>query len=153
MSIIWKYLDKKSATVDAIKDYKSMSFIIESTDDEVKATYERMEGIRGSQFDGMPHSHNPQATEGRIISGIEEIDILRERYRQAVEYMAWFRPAWDELSEDEQYVLETFYGDDSGYGRCAAEDIAEHFQIERASAYRKKNNALSKLTTLLFGKT
>ena len=28
MSIIWKYLDKRSAAVDAIKDYGSMQFIL-----------------------------------------------------------------------------------------------------------------------------
>ena len=39
----------------------------------------------------------------RIIKGIEEIDILKERYRQAMEYMAWFLPAWEELSEDERH--------------------------------------------------
>ena len=42
MSIIWKYLDKRSATVDAIKDYGSMQFIIDHTDDEIKAE----DGIR-----------------------------------------------------------------------------------------------------------
>ena len=29
MSIIWKYLDKRSAAVDALKDYSNMKFIIE----------------------------------------------------------------------------------------------------------------------------
>ena len=37
MSIIWKYLDKRSAAVDALKDYSNMRFIIEHTDDEIKA--------------------------------------------------------------------------------------------------------------------
>ena len=113
MSIIWKYLDKRSAAVDALKDYSSMKFIIGHTDDEVKSAYEKMEGVSSPQFDGMPHSHNPQASEDRIIKGIEEIDVLKERYRQAVEYMAWFVPAWEELTEDERYVLEAFYGEDN----------------------------------------
>ena len=50
-----------------------------------------------------------------------------------------------------QYVLETFY-DENTYGSNAAWYIAEHFQIEQASAYRKKNRALDHLTVLLFGK-
>ena len=33
MSIMWKYLDKRSATIAAIKDYDAMQFIINSTDD------------------------------------------------------------------------------------------------------------------------
>ena len=117
MSIIWKYLDKRSAAVDALKDYGSMKFIIGHTDDEIKRAYEKMEGVSSPQLDGMPRSHNPQASEERIVKGIEEIDVLKERYRQAVEYMAWFVPAWEELTEDERYVLETFYGEDNQYGR------------------------------------
>ena len=52
-----------------------------------------MIGMASPKYDGMPHAHNPNAAEDRIIDGIEEIDILKERYRQAVEYMEWFKPA------------------------------------------------------------
>ena len=152
MSIIWKYLDKRSAAVDALKDYSNMKFIIEHTDDEIKAAYEKMGGVSSPQSDGMPRTHNPHAVEDRMIKGIEEIDILRERYRQAVEYMEWFLPAWEELSEDDRYVLDAFYNEDNEYGSGMADDIADYFGIERASAYRRKNRALAKLTTLLFGK-
>lgn len=151
MSIIWKYLDKRSAAVDALKDYGSMKFIIDHTDDEIKAAYEKMSGVSSPQFDGMPRSHNPQAAEDKIIKGIEEIDVLKERYRQAVEYMGWFRPAWEELTEDERYVLETFYSDVDSQTN-AVYDICDHFGIERSSAYNKKNRALGKLVTLLYGK-
>ena len=152
MSIIWKYLDKRSAAVDALKDYGSMKFIIGHTDDEIKRAYEKMEGISSPQLDGMPRSHNPQASEERIVKGIEEIDVLKERYRQAVEYMAWFVPAWEELTEDERYVLQTFYGEENQYGASAIYDICDHFGIERSSAYNRKNRALSHLAILLFGK-
>lgn len=152
MSIIWKYLDKRSAAVDALKDYKSMKFIIDHTDDEIKNAYEKMSGVSSPQFDGMPHSHNPQAAEERIIKGIEEIDVLKERYRQAMEYMAWFLPAWEELSEDERYVLATFYSDEERQ-TDSIYDICDRFQIERSSAYNRKNRALGKLVTLLYGKS
>lgn len=151
MSVIWKYLDKRSATVSALKDFRNMQFIIDHTDDEIKEAYRRMSGIGSPQFDGMPHAHNPQAGEDRIIKGIDEIDVLKERYRQAVEYMAWFKPAWEELTEEERYVLEVFYSEgESQTG--AVYDICDRFHIERSSAYNKKNRALWKLVTLLYGK-
>ena len=58
MSIIWKYLDKRSAAVNAIKDFSSMKFIIDHTDEEIKSTYEKMGGVNSPQFDGMPHRRN-----------------------------------------------------------------------------------------------
>ena len=142
MSIVWKYLDKRSAAVDALKDYGSMKFIIDHTDDEIKAAYQKMGGVSSPQYDGMPHSHNPQAGEDRIIKGIEEIDVLKERYRQAMEYMEWFVPAWNELTEDERYVLEVFYSDADSQTN-AVYDICDHFGIERSSAYNRKNRAFN----------
>ena len=152
MSIIWKYLDKRSGTVAAIKDYSSMQFIIDNTADSIKAEREKMSGLASPGWDGMPHGHNPGAGEDRILDGLEEIDLLKERYRQAAEYMEWFRPAWEQLTEDERYVLGTFYGEDNQYGSNAADEIAAYFNIEQSSAYRRKNRALDRLTVLLFGK-
>lgn len=87
-----------------------------------------------------------------VFQNGEEIDVLKERNLQAVEYMAWFVPAWEELTKDERYVLQTFYGEDNQYGTSAIYNICDHFGIERSSAYNRKNCALSHLVTLLFGK-
>ena len=151
MSIIWKYLDKRSGTVQAIKDYESMKFILSHTDQEIKEARERMESISSPAYDGVPKAKNPSANEERILKGISDIDILKERYRQAQEYMEWFEPAWEELTDDERYVIETFYSD-CGDATSAVYDICERFSIERTSAYKKKNRALQKLSVLLFGK-
>ena len=152
MSIMWRYLDKRSATIAAIKDYESMQFIINSTDDEIKRVHEKMTSVGSPKWDGMPRTHNPQAGEERILKAIDEIDILKERYRQAMEYMEWFQPAWNQLTEEERYVLETFYGDANSYGSNAVYYIASYFKIEQSSAYKRKNRALDRLTVLLFGK-
>ena len=149
MGIIWQYLDKRGATASALRDYGRMEFIISHTDDEVKAVHEKMGGVSSPRFDGMPHTHNPHAAEDRMAEGMDEISVLRERYREAVEFMAWFKPAWAELTEDERYVLECFY---MGADGPAVSAVCEHFQIERNSAYRRKNRALSKLSVMLYGK-
>ncbi|WP_373486111.1 hypothetical protein [Acetobacterium malicum] len=152
MNIIWQYLDKRSAAVNALKDYSSMEFIIKNTDIEIADVHGKMEGVPSSQIDGMPRQHNPQSGEDRILKGIEEIDVLQERYRQAMEYMEWFKPAWSELSEDERFLLETFYQGDEDNQTGAVYDICDRYKIERTSAYKKKNRALAKLAVLLFGK-
>lgn len=65
--------------------------------------------------------------------------------------MNWFLPAWKQLTDDEQYILETFYDDDTA-SSGAVYTICDHFNIERSSAYNRKNRALQHLTVLLFGK-
>ena len=151
MSIMWKYLDKRAAVVQVLEDYDNMQFIIDNTKDAVKAEQDKMVGVGSPNMDGMPHAHNPQAGEERILDGIEKIDILKERYRQAVEYMAWFQPAWDKLSDDEKYLMDIFYRQNE-YGLEAAKEAGEHFGIERNSVYKKKNRALNHLVLLLYGK-
>lgn len=152
MNVIWMYLNKKDAAVNALKDYGKMKHIIDHTDEEIRRVYSRIAGVGSPAIEKMPSANNPQAGEERMIKGIEEIDVLRERLRQAKEYMAWFQPAWDALSDDDQFVLDAFFSNGNEYGAGAADVVAEHFCIERASAYRKKNRALDNLTTLLYGR-
>lgn len=152
MSIMYKYLDKRAAAIAAIKDYDSMQFIINNTDPEITAEREKMIGVGSPGMDGMPHAHDPSAAEERIAGSIDEIDVLKERYRQAVEYMGWFGPAWERLTDEDRYVLESFYGDKGSYGSGTAEYIAGYLGVEQATAYRRRNRALDRLTVLLFGK-
>ena len=152
MNIIWQYLDKRAAAIKAIKDYSSMQYILDHTEEEIAGAKEKQVGLSASQLDGMPKSHNPSAAENRMVSAIEEINVLKERYRQAVEYMAWFQPAWEELSDGERFVLEACYQNDGGSQESAVYAICEYFSIERSSAYNRKNRALEHLTILLYGK-
>ncbi len=151
MNIAWEYLDKRKGAADAVRDYGKMQFIIESTDDKIKAEYAKMEGVGTPNMDGMPHAHDPKQGEARLVSGIDEVDVLKLRYERAAAFMGWFSPAWEKLSEDDQYVLKTFYNEKERKN-LTVNDIAAHFCIARDSAYRRKNRALDRLTVLLYGK-
>ena len=80
--ICWIFLDKRKATIEVMESYDTMSFIIDHTDEEIQKAEAKMCGLGGSGMDGLPHGHDVNAGENRIINGIEEIDILKERYRQ-----------------------------------------------------------------------
>ena len=149
MHISWNFLDKRKATIDAIESYDDMAFIIDHTDEDIEEARQKMLGVGSSGSDGLPHAHDPKAGEERLVDALDEIDLMKERYRQAVEYMAWFKPAWGKLTEEERFCLEAFY---MGDGEATADEVAEYFKIDRSSAYRKKNRAVERLTALLYGK-
>jgi len=152
VKIAWVYLDKRSATVNALKDYIIMDFIIQNHTDDVMESHARMTAIHSATFTEVPHHPDPLASDMYLASAIDEIDVLQERYRSALEYMEWFRPAWEALTDDERFVLGEFYrGTDDGQVD-AIENIRNRFHIERSSAYRKKERALTRLATLLYGK-
>lgn len=149
MNIIWQYLNKREAAINALKDYKSMAYIIDHTAEEIANIHDDMTSIGSPAFLDTPSNiSNPQSSEIRLTAAIDEIDVLRERYRQAKEYMEWFQPAWNALSEDERYVLEQFY-----WHETDVYEICDYFGIERSSAYNKKNRAVQHLTLLLYGKS
>ena len=153
MNIAWLYLDKRNAAINALKDYEGMNYIIQTAPSEIAATQECMTGIGGLALSDMPKGpHNPHAAEDRIVKAMDSISLLNERYRRAEEYMAWFLPAWQMLSEQEQFVLSRFYMDDESKQVDSVGEICERFHIERTSAYKKKDRALSRLTLLLYGK-
>lgn len=152
MNIVWHYLDKRAATVNVLKDYNSMKYIVDNTDEDIAILHDGMTSPSTPVNDGMPSVHNPQANENRLAYSIDKIDVLKERLRQALEYMDWFQPAWDELTEDEQFVLFEFYMVEDQRQTDAVHTICDYFKIERSSAYNKKNRALDRLTLLLYGK-
>jgi hypothetical protein len=151
MNVLVKYFNKRNGTIEAMNDYGSMKTILQNTDRLIREAYENMESVGSPKVTGLPGAHDPKAGEARLVSGLDDISILRDRYAQAKAYMEWFQPAWDALDEYEQYVLRTFYLD--SVSRCdAIEAICDHFHVERSTAYNKKNKALSRLSVLLFGK-
>ena len=153
MNIAWLYLDKRNAAINALKDYEGMNYIIQTAPSEIAATQECMTGIGGLALSDMPKGpHNPHAAENRIVKAMDSISLLNERYRRAEEYVAWFLPAWQMLSEQERFVLSRFYMDDESKQVDSVGEICERFHIERTSAYKKKDRALSRLTLLLYGK-
>lgn len=152
MMIAWVYLDKKAAAVDALKDYGSMEYIIQNHRCALTELEERMVSLPSAFPTGTPRVRNPHAGEERLAASLDEIDVLKERYRRALEYMEWFQPAWDALTEEEQFVLREFYNNEDNKQIDAVGNICERFHIERSSAYKKKNRSLARLATLLYGK-
>jgi len=152
MTIAWTYLDKRGAAVDALKDFASMEYIIANHADNEETLREDMTAAGTSNLGSVPGSNNPHAGEARLNAKLDEIDVLKERYRQALEYMDWFRPAWEELSADEQFILTEFFLRQDITKTEAILNIGERLHVERAQAYRYKDKALNRLALLLYGK-
>jgi hypothetical protein len=80
MLIAWQYLDKKAAAVEALKDYNSMQYIIEHSDEDIYEVETRMTSPHSAKITGVPGKHNPKSGEERLAACLDEIDVLKERY-------------------------------------------------------------------------
>ncbi len=148
--IAMTYINKKSATIEAMKDYENMKHIIATTPQEIKDEYETIINVSSPQLTGMPKTHNPKAGENKVVHGLDKINVMHERYRQAVEYMAWFQPAWEMLDEEERFILEEFYMQGSQRSGATAR-IQTKLCYSQAHVERLRSKTLKRLTKLLYG--
>lgn len=148
--IALKYINKNAATIAAIRDYNNMRFIINNTPEEIKDVYEKMSAPRTPKLSGIPSARNPQAGADKLVAQIDKLDILRERYSQAIEYMKWFEPAWSSMTDAEQRILSEFYmGDNQKSG--ATYRLINELNYSESHVERLRAAALNHLRGLLYG--
>lgn len=153
MNIAWQYLDKRAATVSALKDYESMKSIAEQAPHELANLRQQMMRINSPAMSDMPRDpFDPHSGESRTARALDALDALSAKYQQALSYMAWFQPGWQALTEDERFVLRCFYMTEEQHQADNVCEICEAFHIERTSAYKKKDRALSRLSLMLYGR-
>lgn len=150
MHVMTKYLDTRKAAIAALQDYAVMEQIIESTDEQIKAAYADAASPASPRMDGTPPSGNLHASENRIVATIERIDTYKARYAEARQYMDWFLPAWEVIAEDDRFILEGFFLSEGTQDEKVSM-IADHFYVERDTVYRRKNRALDRFATALYG--
>jgi hypothetical protein len=149
-SIIWNYINKKSIAIEAIKDYRNMQKIIEITPDKLKEEEERLTSVSGGVMNDMPHApRNSQSFDNKLINCINSIDVLKEKYRHALDFFYWFTPAWKSLERQEQYILDEFYAKGGNSG--ASRRLSFELNYSEPQIYRKKEYALNRFTVLLLG--
>jgi hypothetical protein len=147
--IAWNYLNKKSATINALSDYMNMAKIIDITPDEIKFLEDGMYKINSSSIDGLSKSHDNKGDEV-LCKTIDKIDVLKERYRQAKEFMTWFEPAWNMLKEEDKILLSEFYFKDQSKTRSYA-NLVEKLCYSERNLRIIKDKVTDKLSKLLFG--
>lgn len=148
--IAWKYINKNSAAIAAIRDYHNMRFIINNTPDEIKEVYGKMSAPRKAGLTGIPSARSPKSGEDKLVAQIDKLDLLRERYSSAVEYMAWFEPAWSSMTDTEQHILGEFYMGDSLKSGATYRLMGDLNYGER-KIEQMRSNALRQLCTMLYG--
>jgi DNA-directed RNA polymerase specialized sigma subunit len=82
---------------------------------------------------------------------LDRLDVLEERERVAKAYMAWFIPAWDRLTEQEQLILTEFFMVSNQFRNGARGRLASKLNYTERHIDRLRADAIQKLQTLLFG--
>ena len=87
-------------------------------------------------------------TEEALCAAIDKKNLTEYGYRQAVSYIEELQPCWERLSLDEQFMLYARFVDwDEGSG---IKRIMDKYHIGRSEAYRRSDEALKRLSSLIF---
>lgn len=149
MHPMFDYLDYKRAAIAALQDYGNQAIILEHADDLTAHTRMSMTSIPTPSYSGMPSAHNPRSAENKLVGAISRLEELSDRKARAKAYMDWFTPMWEQLSDEDKFVLDAFFLD-SATSEDAATRVAEHFYVERKTAFQKKQRAVARLAKLLY---
>ena len=120
MSIMWRYLDKRSATIAAIKDFNNMQFIIRDTGEEIRGVYETAAGVSSPKLDDMPKAHN-NSDLSDFMAQLEEYESkLFIKYEKLLGIEVDIYMTLDRLQDDdERFVLRAYYIDGMQWDQIA----------------------------------
>ena len=146
--LAWKYVDKQAVVISVIRDFDSMKTIIETTPDEVKDKYDIITNPVQAMIE--MSTSNSYMHKSKIEKTIEDVDFVKQRYANAIEYMEWFLPAWTNLKDQDQVIIREYYM--SGNLRSGASIRLQHeLNYSERQIDRMREKALKTLTVLLFG--
>jgi hypothetical protein len=149
-TIIWKYINQNVVAIEAIRDYNNMKAIINESPEEIKEKYNKLFSPSSAKYSFLPKQRNLNSTEINTINLLDTVDVIQKRYRQALEYMQWFEPAWSSLSENEKHILSEFYMSENRKSGATCRLMHELNYSERKIELMR-SNALRHLRSLLFG--
>lgn len=140
----------KREAADKLRNYEAHKQAIESIPREIKRLESSYAGIRSATTDGTPVSGGGNTREDVMLSNIVHRDELKRRLKEARLWVSMVDKALAVLNDEERLVLDKFYIHQS---KGAVDDLCGRLNIERATVYRRRDNALRRFTIALYGVT
>lgn len=140
----------KREAVDKLKNYEVHRQALESIPQEIKRLESVWTGIRSAVTDSTPVSGGGSTREDVMLSNIVHRDELKQRMKEACLWVSQVDTALSILSDEERLVLDRFYLHPI---KGIIDDLCERLNVEQATVYRKRDNALRRFTIALYGVT
>lgn len=140
----------KREAVDKLKNYEVHRQALESIPQEIKRLESVWTGIRSAVTDSTPVSGGGSTREDVMLSNIVHRDELKQRMKEAYLWVSQVDKALSILSDEERLVLDRFYLHPI---KGIIDDLCERLNVEQATVYRKRDNALRRFTIALYGVT
>ena len=141
-------MDWKSEAVTKLKQYKAKCEAMRIIPLEIQQINSSMDSIRSSDPEKIAVKGSGSGPEGKLLNCIMRKEELQRNMERAKLWVESVEKALAILNGEERRILERFYIEEE---RGAAEDLADEMFLDRKTVYHRKDLALWKFTTALYG--
>lgn len=141
------YFDTEKTTIAILKDWRDQEFRRDHATSSIRSINDRMTALQGFNST-TPVQGGGNKREENLCGLIDKKTVLQHGKELADEYFAEIEQCWQQLTEDERFLLEARFIDGKDYGGIGR--IMERFHVEKTKAYEMSNAALRRLAHLLF---
>lgn len=141
-------MDWKKEAADKLRDLELKREALRNIPMEKERVRSCMEGIRSAGVDGDPVKGSTNRREERLLGCIVKLDELERQETQARLWVEMVSGALEQLGKEERLVLDRLY-------ICPlkgnVDRLCEELALERASVYRRRDQALRRFTLAMYG--
>lgn len=142
-------MDWKAEAVERLRGYEAQRQTMERITLELERLGTSYAGIRGARLAGMPKAGSgASAREDYMLNNITRRDDLRRKLKEAQLWVAVVDSGMSILDEEERLALELCF---IHKVKGSIEDLCERLNVERSTAYRRRDEALQRFTIALYG--
>lgn len=146
------YVDRISSTIIALKAWRVQEWKATHGKDLVEEIETRLTSTTSHLGSTPVTGSGGNRVETAMAEGIHQKEIAEHGFLKACEYMEWMLPCWEQLTEDERYILTVRFIDHEEYKdrKEPIRRIMHRYCIEQSEVYNRSREALEHLAKLLY---
>jgi hypothetical protein len=137
-----------SEAIDKLRQYEAKKQALQSIPEEIKSLEAAACGIRSATSDGTPVAGGGSRREDMLLSNIVLRKELKLAFDQAGDWVKRVEEGLAVLTSEERLVLDRFFIHPE---KNAANRLAGDLHLDVKTVYRRKDAAVRKFTTALYG--
>lgn len=138
----------KEEATQKLRQYDAMQLALKNLPEELKRLEEAASAIRSARFDGTPVKGGTNRREDMLLNNLIHREELANTLSQAKLWVSTTERALGALTPEEKLILYRLYMYPE---RNALDRLCQELDLEQSSIYRKRDQALHRFTTALYG--
>ncbi len=138
----------KQEAIDKLRCYAARKHALVSLPRQIEETKLRRESVRGARIDGKAAVGGGSNREDMLLGSLVHQEELERRLRMTEAFVSGVESALEVLDQEDRLILDRFYIHPQ---RGCADRLCDELSLERASVYRRKDQALRRFTMALYG--